>query len=81
MTRMVLNKQLITEKYAITEYGLTLKNTTSVITDRAMQHRPRIMSYVLVPIQRKTTLFFLNNNCFLPYYLKTLATLFSIIIN
>jgi DNA-binding HxlR family transcriptional regulator len=44
VTRTVLNKQPITVEYAITEYGHTLKNVTSVIADWGMQHRHRIMT-------------------------------------
>jgi DNA-binding HxlR family transcriptional regulator len=44
VTRTVLDKQPITVEYAITEYGHTLKNVTSVIADWGIQHRQRIMS-------------------------------------
>jgi DNA-binding HxlR family transcriptional regulator len=44
VTRTVLDKQPITVEYAITEYGHTLKNVTSVIADWGIQHRLRIMS-------------------------------------
>ncbi|MFY7910812.1 MAG: winged helix-turn-helix transcriptional regulator [Emticicia sp.] len=44
VTRTVLDTQPITVEYAITEYGRTLKEVTSVIADWGMKHRQRIMS-------------------------------------
>lgn len=44
VTRTVLDTQPITVEYAITEYGRTLKEVTSVIADWGMKHRLRIMS-------------------------------------
>lgn len=44
VTRTVLDTQPITVEYAITEYGHTLKDITSVIANWGIQHRQRIMS-------------------------------------
>lgn len=44
ITRTVMDTQPITVEYAITEYGQTLKNVTSVIADWGIKHRKRIMS-------------------------------------
>lgn len=45
ITRTVMDTQPITVEYAITEYGRTLKDVTSVIADWGMKHRRRIMHH------------------------------------
>jgi DNA-binding HxlR family transcriptional regulator len=44
ITRTVLNTQPITVEYAITDYGQTLKDLTTVMADWGMKHRKKIFA-------------------------------------
>lgn len=44
ITRKVLETKPITVEYEITEYGATLKDLTSVISDWGLNHRSRIIN-------------------------------------
>lgn len=46
ITRTVVDTQPVTVEYAITEYGATLKDLTSVMSDWGLKHRERIINGV-----------------------------------